>query len=1149
MYAITLTAPPPGSCINTQNVTVTVYPTPKLSSALTTTRCSGVPGTYTATSGTAGTTFTWSRAAVAGISNPAASGNGAAITETLVNTTPNPINVTYAITMTANGCASNMQNVTVTVNPIPTVTVFADYCAVPGKVRLTATATPASATLLWSTGQTGSTIDVDEADTYTVTATSGGCSATGSISVAQELVVNGDFQTGNTGFTSDYLYIPDGPGNTELVNDAGNRGYSITTSGQNVHNNFWGHDHTTGTGNFMAVNGHGNTLVAWKETVNVQPNTTYYFSAWAMSLNNVGPFAQLQFSVNGVLVGTTAVLAGHGESNGSPDNWTRFYGTWTSGPTTTTADIYINDLQAALGGNDFGLDDVSFGTLNTFITLESATGTDAQTVCSNSPLTDIVYSVGSTASGPAITGLPPGLTTSFNGVYLTISGTPTATGTFVYTITTTGTCNPSSATGIITVLGQTLNLSSGATSQTRCVNNAITPIVFAVSGTATGATVSGLPPGVTGTYNNGTFTISGTPTVSGVFNYTITTTGSSCQSATATGTITVNAPPTADLSGSQTICNGEAATLTLTVTGTGTISGTLSDGTPFSGIAPTILVNVSPVTTTTYTISTLTNGSGCAATSMTGSATVTVPSGAAGLWTGSADGDWFNCRNWANGKVPTSAVDVTINNTASNPVVIDLSSPYAGNYNYVATARNISVDNNSLSFASTNDSLFAAGNVTIQNGGTIDMTNGGKIELQGNWNDQVNTAGKGFINGTGTIIFSGAANQTISAVSGTELFYNVAIKKTASTGLVLLNNNITADHDLSLVKGIFVTGYNLFTWNNNGGALSMPGTGQGESGSGTYTDSYIATSDASGTPINAAGPSTPFGANVGFRVKNVGASNTYFPVGSSYLPAENGMPPSPNRMMLNNKGTVQDFTVIVNDGDIGYTNGSGGALRVNRIWYVNASAGSAQATMQLFFTKRDWTGWGSSENEVEMGFNYAQPALVQKDYTGTPSGFMNLSAGTDINNFIGAPYESEIYGLYSVNISNNLRNGITEFTRFSVVNPGDIILPVTIINFKAYQKGSGVEIDWSGLDERNFDHYEVQCSTDGTNFTPLANVKALNNGTITYYRHIDPSPVQGNNYYRIKAVDKNGTTIYTGVAKVIICCNKETLSVFIRTLF
>ena len=155
--------------------------------------------------------------------------------------------------------------------------------------------------------------------------------------------------------------VPAGQG--ELYDDSGNNGYSITPNGQNVHSNFWGRDHTTGTGNFMAVNGHGNTLVVWKETVNVMPNTTYYFSAWAMSLNSSGFNATLQFSVNGGLIGSTAALANHGTTTGSPDNWTRFYGTWTSGPATTTANIYINDLQTALGGNDFGLDDVSFGTL------------------------------------------------------------------------------------------------------------------------------------------------------------------------------------------------------------------------------------------------------------------------------------------------------------------------------------------------------------------------------------------------------------------------------------------------------------------------------------------------------------------------------------------------------------------------------------------------------------------------------------------------------------------------------------------------------------------------------------------------------------------------------------------------------------------
>src|SRR5262249_26840881 len=158
-----------------------------------------------------------------------------------------------------------------------------------------------------------------------------GCSAAGSVSVAQELVVNGDFESGNTAFTSDYAYKPDLVGiNNELVDDSGNNGYSITNNGQNVHNNFWGRDHTSGsasgTTNFMAVNGHGNTLVFWKETVNVLPNTTYYFSAWAMSLNASGNNAQLQFSVNGVLVGTTAVLA-----NGVNNNNNGYTGTarWT----------------------------------------------------------------------------------------------------------------------------------------------------------------------------------------------------------------------------------------------------------------------------------------------------------------------------------------------------------------------------------------------------------------------------------------------------------------------------------------------------------------------------------------------------------------------------------------------------------------------------------------------------------------------------------------------------------------------------------------------------------------------------------------------------------------------------------------------------
>ncbi|HMO61754.1 MAG TPA: Ig domain-containing protein, partial [Ferruginibacter sp.] len=66
-----------------------------------------------------------------------------------------------------------------------------------------------------------------------------------------------------------------------------------------------------------------------------------------------------------------------------------------------------------------------------------------------------------------------------------------------------------------------------------CTPTPIDNITYATS--AGGATVTGLPPGVSFSNNNGTLTISGTPTVNGSFNYTVTDV---CTGETATGNIT-----------------------------------------------------------------------------------------------------------------------------------------------------------------------------------------------------------------------------------------------------------------------------------------------------------------------------------------------------------------------------------------------------------------------------------------------------------------------------------------------------------------------------------------------------------------------------------------------------------------------------------
>jgi hypothetical protein len=84
----------------------------------------------------------------------------------------------------------------------------------------------------------------------------------------------------------------------------------------------------------------------------------------------------------------------------------------------------------------------------------------------------------------------------------------------------------------------TLTSAPGTDNQTVCVDTAITPITYSTTG-ATGATFSGLPAGVTGTFSGGDITISGTPTVAGTFNYTVTLTGGCGGVTTATGTIIV----------------------------------------------------------------------------------------------------------------------------------------------------------------------------------------------------------------------------------------------------------------------------------------------------------------------------------------------------------------------------------------------------------------------------------------------------------------------------------------------------------------------------------------------------------------------------------------------------------------------------------
>ncbi|NVO21699.1 MAG: hypothetical protein HXX13_18510, partial [Bacteroidetes bacterium] len=370
-YIVTATSP--AGCAGTQkSIFVAIEPLPSVTNITSQTYCNGVTApAINFTSSIPGSTYNWTSSTDIGFGT---SGTGNIATYTPSNHTGSPITATISVWATSPSiCVSGSpMTFTITVNPAPDASVISDYCSTPGSIILTAQPSPPGYTYQWynsstiMAGYTTQQITVNTAGMYSVVVTNAyGCSVTAFTSVTVELVTNGTFTAGNTGFTSDYTYWPDIAGNNELVPDNGTNGYSVGTNGQNFHPNFWGQDHTNnsvGPRNFMLVNGHG-TLTIWKEILTISPNTDYYFSAWASSLNSIGPFANLKFSINGIQVGnSTGPLPSRSQNNNPPFNWTQFYGNWNSG-TSTTALLEIVDLENAAGGNDFGIDDISFGSV------------------------------------------------------------------------------------------------------------------------------------------------------------------------------------------------------------------------------------------------------------------------------------------------------------------------------------------------------------------------------------------------------------------------------------------------------------------------------------------------------------------------------------------------------------------------------------------------------------------------------------------------------------------------------------------------------------------------------------------------------------------------------------------------------------------
>jgi hypothetical protein len=451
--------------------------------------------------------------------------------------TANPLTVspasttTYSVNVTnANGCAS-ATSYAISVNPVPTV----DFLATPGNTSCSGT----DVTYTTQSGQTGyqwlmpGTAGVD----YSITA--GGI--------------------GNTSNTVTLRWLTQG-NKTVTVNYTNSDGCSAATPAS-FSTSVTGTPKITTNGIVSAVCQSASAQVTTLTYSGAANSATSYSIDWDNSANTAGLTDQdntnASFATGGGTINNIAVPA-----NVSPGTYSGTMILITANGCTTTQAVTL--------------------TVNPTNTVSAASS--SPTLCINTALSSITHTTtGATGTGSA-TGLPAGVTAVWASNTITISGTPTVSGTFNYSIPLTGGCGPVNATGTIMVTAAS-------------VGGTISPAVTTVCAGGSGGSLT--LSGHTGTILKWQSSTDGGTTWTDITNNTTTQAYTSAQttlyraviksgscaevfSSNAVVSITPTTTPTAT-SSPAAICVGQTASLSATAAGfflAGDIDGTFNQANP-----------------------------------------------------------------------------------------------------------------------------------------------------------------------------------------------------------------------------------------------------------------------------------------------------------------------------------------------------------------------------------------------------------------------------------------------------------------------------------------------------------------------------------------------------------------------------------------
>jgi hypothetical protein len=95
------------------------------------------------------------------------------------------------------------------------------------------------------------------------------------------------------------------------------------------------------------------------------------------------------------------------------------------------------------------------------------------------------------------------------------------------------------------------------------------------------------------------------------------------------------------------------------------------------------------------------------------------------------------------------------------------------------------------------------------------------------------------------------------------------------------------------------------------------------------------------------------------------------------------------------------------------------------------------------------------------------------------------------------------------------------------------VLPLNISSFNASAEGNSALLQWTAATQENTDHYDVEYSTDGSDWESIGTVKVSGNPSMAEnYNYVQYSPATGSAYYRIGQIGKDGSISYTSIQRL-----------------